>query len=274
MNIWTLSDGGASRDVAQGVLVGMISHFGSAGFSVQGLKELNRAIAVGSWSVYRLFPRQPPVCYFSTSFNRRDTTAACFQVYQSRLYRQDRTFEALVRDPVSEPLKAVHLNAQEVSNPEHRRAIYERHHIRERLSVAEASADGSILSVNLYRHADQDQYRDGELQTFQRIAPALFALVKRQITLVEPVHVALPHSHGASFSYRQTLERLAPGIPGRELDVCTRLLKGLTHDGVAADLGISATTVKTYRNRAFARLGIHHNNELFALALQSATPGT
>jgi len=34
-------------------------------------------------------------------------------------------------------------------------------------------------------------------------------------------------------------------------------------------LGVSATTAKTYRNRAFARLGIHHRNELFGLVVDA-----
>jgi DNA-binding CsgD family transcriptional regulator len=43
----------------------------------------------------------------------------------------------------------------------------------------------------------------------------------------------------------------------------------MTQEGVAADLGLSLPTVRTYRNRAFARLGIHFRNELFALVLQA-----
>ena len=43
------------------------------------------------------------------------------------------------------------------------------------------------------------------------------------------------------------------------------MLKGWTYDGIAADLGVSPGTIKTYCNRAFGRLGIHHRNELFAL---------
>jgi DNA-binding CsgD family transcriptional regulator len=43
------------------------------------------------------------------------------------------------------------------------------------------------------------------------------------------------------------------------------MLKGLTYDGIAADLGLSAATVKTYRDRAFDRLGINHRNQLFGL---------
>ena len=43
------------------------------------------------------------------------------------------------------------------------------------------------------------------------------------------------------------------------------MLKGITYDGIAVDLGVTAGTIKTYRDRAFERLGIHHRNELFAL---------
>jgi DNA-binding NarL/FixJ family response regulator len=57
------------------------------------------------------------------------------------------------------------------------------------------------------------------------------------------------------------------GLSRREREICGRLLRGWTHDGIAADLGLSATTVKTYRDRAFDRLGIHHRNELFARVL-------
>lgn len=41
----------------------------------------------------------------------------------------------------------------------------------------------------------------------------------------------------------------------------------MTQDGIASDLGLSVPTVKTYRNRAFARLGIHFRNELFPLVM-------
>ena len=58
-------------------------------------------------------------------------------------------------------------------------------------------------------------------------------------------------------------------VTPRELDVCVRLLRGMTYDGIASDLGLSVPSVKTYRNRAFDRLGIHFRNELFAIVLQA-----
>jgi len=56
----------------------------------------------------------------------------------------------------------------------------------------------------------------------------------------------------------------------RELDVCERLLTGMTQDGVAADLGLGLSSVKTYRNRAFARLGIRWRSQLSGLLLAAA----
>ena len=58
---------------------------------------------------------------------------------------------------------------------------------------------------------------------------------------------------------------LAPALTEREVNVCARLLTGMTQEGIARDLGLSLPTVKTYRNRAFGRLGIHFKSELFAL---------
>ena len=40
---------------------------------------------------------------------------------------------------------------------------------------------------------------------------------------------------------------------------------GMTQESIASDLGLSLPFVKTYRNRAFSRLGIHFKSELFAL---------
>jgi DNA-binding NarL/FixJ family response regulator len=40
---------------------------------------------------------------------------------------------------------------------------------------------------------------------------------------------------------------------------------------VAVDLGVSLTTVKTYRKRAFDRMGIHFRNELFSRVGSAAT---
>jgi DNA-binding CsgD family transcriptional regulator len=65
-------------------------------------------------------------------------------------------------------------------------------------------------------------------------------------------------------SLRAALLAQCPALTARELDICERLLRGLSYDGIAADLGLSVASVKTYRRRAFERLGLHFKSELFA----------
>lgn len=69
---------------------------------------------------------------------------------------------------------------------------------------------------------------------------------------------------------RAALVARCPTLTVRELDVCERLLRGWTCDGIAADLRLSVTTVKTYRARAFDRMGCTSR----ASCLRLSCPGT
>ena len=65
--------------------------------------------------------------------------------------------------------------------------------------------------------------------------------------------------------YRQRLLALDRGLTGREIDVCTRALAGMTAEGIALELEIKKSSVVTYRKRAYERLGISSQHELFRL---------
>jgi DNA-binding CsgD family transcriptional regulator len=51
-------------------------------------------------------------------------------------------------------------------------------------------------------------------------------------------------------------------LPRREAEVTSRILYGLSSVGIALDLSVSEETVKTYRKRAYQRLGIGSEREL------------
>lgn len=235
-------------------LAGLIGAIGSDDFSTAGLRQLNRCLTAGWWSVYRLFDEAPPRLHANASCGVPDGTMRSWQVYREQLYRFDDTFNGMREHLAQHRLGLVHVHASEVP-ARHRTAIYSRHGIRERLSLATRSRDdGALLAVNLYRHESQRGFADRDFELVQLFSQPLLACIER--------HIALGHLKA------RRSDPLAPLTP-REREVCQRLLKGWTHDGIAVDLGLSATTVKTYRDRAFERLGIHHRNELFALALQS-----
>lgn len=266
--------GGGTAGLAR--LVGHIGDAQFAGAALAGLREAQ--LRAASWSAYQLWPGREPVLHCSASLGVIDTTRECFDAYRSGLWRQDRSFDAVA--PGQSAVTRMHVN--EVPNPLHRAAIYQRHHMLERLSVVQRHGDGSLLAVNLYQHDHQGRFSPGEVAGFADLAPVLLAAVQRHITLVGAATVGtvvpavaaeLPAGPAATGAWgapasapglRAALQARCAALTTRELDICERPLRGWTYDGIAADLGLSTATVKTYRARAFARLGLHFKSELFA----------
>lgn len=248
----------APASPVQAFLGGLIAALGGSRFASETLLGLNRALAVGSMAVYQRFPDRPPVLHLSASQDTAlDTPRHCFAVYRDTgLYRRDGSFDA-VGPQAGEPV-LLRMHADDAPNADHRQAIYQRHGMVERLSVATRDDDGSVLAVNVYHHRHQGLFGEGEVANFVELAPALLAGVRRHLQLCA----------ASTASARDALRQRCPALTERELDVLERLLKGWSYDGIAADLGLSLATVKTYRARAFERLNVHFKSELFAAFTQ------
>ena len=275
--------------LASHALTGMVKRLGEPGFARGLLEDLAPVLPAASWSVYRTGQRCKPTLFMSASRGVPDTTQDCWWAYLSGPYRKDRTWGRAFDDdtPIELLTQLCHVTATEVEG-EHRARVYDAHGVAERVSVVDYENDGSVFAVNFYRHQHQRPFRDGQIGDFEAVAPVLLALARKHITLARPtawpLHgpapPALPAA-GASdaalpalaalpqglAALRARLLRLHHDLTDRELDVCARVLQGMTHEGIASDLGLGLPTVKTYRNRAFARMGIHFRNELFAKVL-------
>ena len=64
---------------------------------------------------------------------------------------------------------------------------------------------------------------------------------------------------------QQRLAAVPGGLSARECEVCARAIAGLTIEGTALDLNIRKTSVITYRQRAYQKLGISSLNELVGI---------
>ena len=247
-------------------LAAVIDTLGEKDFPAQALRCINATLPVDFWSVYRLYANQPPRMYLSGSLGARDVSSDCFRRYQRGLYREDRTFSG-ARDLALGGRPAMTLwNEAEIPSP-HRDQIYRRHGIQERLSVVSAGDAQGLLAINLYRYDSSGSYRDREIDAAQALAKSVLACVNKHLRMIGALGGAAAMTPLAA---RTLLLERSPTLTPRELDVCERLLRGWTYDGIALDLGLSATSVKTYRARAFDRLGIHFRNELVALALRGS----
>ncbi|MFZ5547831.1 MAG: helix-turn-helix transcriptional regulator [Pseudomonadota bacterium] len=263
MQFWDLRPAaGAAPARSDAALAGLIAQLARPAFAQRALHSLQQALPAGSWSVYQVWPARPPQLHLSASRMAVDSTGDCFRTYRDAgLYQRDLSLEPVRRAAGPHGPVMLRMGADDVPSAHHREAIYRRHGLVERLSVACREDDGSVLAVNLYRHQGQGAFDAADLAAFGGLAPLLLPCVRRQLEWQGEA--------AAAEGPRQRLRQRCPALTGRELDVLERLLRGMTYEGIAADMGLGVGTVKTYRARAFARLGIHFRSELFAGLLPS-----
>jgi DNA-binding CsgD family transcriptional regulator len=128
-------------------------------------------------------------------------------------------------------------------------------------------APDHALYVNLYRGIDRPPFTSEELEIIRRSSDVLIAMIER--------HFALTNDEDAGdLKAVQRLiaeiarERGAP-LSMREADTCARIVAGYSTEGIALSLGVSQHSVISYRRRAFEKLGIATQKELFAIVLRS-----
>ena len=131
----------------------------------------------------------------------------------------------------------------------------------------------SCFYVNFYRTIAQGRFARAQIERLIQLSPAIGAVVARHFQDAVAAD-ALPERDpfdklAALFASRAPLRRLTE----REKDVCLRILAGFSSEAISADLGIGLHSTLTYRKRAYEKLGISSQNELFAIALRLlATP--
>ncbi|MEK9285497.1 MULTISPECIES: LuxR C-terminal-related transcriptional regulator [unclassified Bradyrhizobium] len=121
--------------------------------------------------------------------------------------------------------------------------------------------DDTCFYVNFYRIASQGRFSAAQLARLETISPAIGASVARHF------------QHGTTATPDQALATLfatcAPlaSLTPREREVCRRILLGFSSEAISQGLGISLHSTLTYRKRAYERLGISSQNELFSIVL-------
>ncbi len=256
MRTWSASPPSSNDTAFAACVTEVIPALGESAFGRSLLSALRGTLPAASLSVYRTGPR--PAIFVSASLGVADTTRDCWRAYLSGPVGTDRSFGA-ASGAGAGGLRLCHITAAEVPL-EHRTKVYDAHGVSERVSVVSREDDGGLFALNVYRHAHQRALRDAELADFGQLGSMLMAMTRKHLALV-PGHAAMQPA--------ERLQALQPDLTPRELEICALILDGMTHDGVAAHTGLGVPTVKTYRNRAFTKLGIHFKSELFALMLRS-----
>jgi DNA-binding CsgD family transcriptional regulator len=222
----------------------VIAALGEASFAAELVAALNRRVPIDHVCLMRFVDRERPPVLESASWRGGDRVGEVQQAYLAGLYRQDPNLQL----PAAPGLVLRLLRSAAIEGDAYR-ATHREAGLLERLTVA-ASAAEQLVALNLYRLASSGPFGAAELQAIDTQAPLLAALALERI---EALATRL-HAVGSTLTQR-------------ERAVLARVLAGMTSEGIALDLGIGLASVLTYRKRAYARLGVTSQAELFALCL-------
>jgi len=228
-----------SAELAQCFLEAMQCVLPASHCTVFALEGDGRVSAVSTASAHGAIASVTAVEYFRYGFDQLDAN----MVWLARK-----------KTPVRSQTWMSHQRAEEVSNSHYRDVCYGQPGIRERTSVLLLNADGRRIAISFYRNLAFAPFDAGDFEAIGQCAPVLHEAVIAHIRKA-------PRGLAGDSLHQKVLSLLGK----RERQVMTHVLAGHTTREIAGKLGLSSTTVLTYRYRAFAKLGVRTHRELLSM---------
>jgi DNA-binding CsgD family transcriptional regulator len=240
----------AAGDIAPAVLA-----IGRPDFPNILIDTLRRQAGVGHCMVFALTRTGAASCLLDAG--NIPTGADLGAAYAGQFHESDPNRDALFEAESGAPIMLPSF-APRMYGARYRKIFFNDSDIVDKCATAIWTGD-TCFYVNFYRITSQGRFGDAERARLQAIAPAIGASVARHFQQAE----TLDQSLAALFATRAPLSALTP----REQEVCRRILLGFSSEAISQALGISLHSTLTYRKRAYERLGISSQNELFSIVL-------
>lgn len=181
-----------------------------------------------------------------------------FPAYLKSYLRLDPVCDAYRATPACSDVVLQRVRPTDIPSAGFRRRIFEDAGIVERVSVIQRGTD-SWRAINVARHVSDGCLADNELGSLVGLACLLLPMLPlNRRRRSGPLALTVPQLEDRFASRYGSLTR-------REREVCARAAIGMSVEATALDLGIGKTSVLTYRQRAYQRLGVTSPFELCAL---------
>jgi DNA-binding CsgD family transcriptional regulator len=181
-----------------------------------------------------------------------------FPAYRKWYLPLDPVCDAYRAAPTCTDVAMLRIRPCDIDSPGFRRRIFDTPGIIERVSVIQRGADAWRV-MNVARHASDGKFSDDEMDSLIGLACLVLPMLplNRERRLA-PLPLSVPQ-------IEQRFAKQYDCLTARERQVCARAAIGMSVEATALDLGIAKTSVLTYRQRAYQRLGVTSPIELCAL---------
>lgn len=132
--------------------------------------------------------------------------------------------------------------------------------IVDRVLIGGCTGDVS-LCLSMLKSKQGGLFTDAQMDRITGVSDLLFEIIARHA--LTRSQIPNPAAALRSLTDIETCLTAMTDLPRREMEVCARVLLCQTALGISLALGISEESVKTYRGRAYKRLGIGSVRELW-----------
>jgi DNA-binding CsgD family transcriptional regulator len=244
-------------DLTAGDLGGVsqvVDYIGRDGFHGHLLSFLHEAVGAEHCATFVLNQEKPKVIGAMSLDGH--TANQQIDLYLNKYWRLDPTLSA-ARGMIDRKSASLwRLDVGRLPPSGLRDLVYRKTHISDRVLL---SGPGASLSV--LRSEKSGKFSSAEIGRLGAVGYVLLSIVEKHVELV-----TRPSDLSAAFSSLQEImsciANSPEGLPRREVEVCALILFGVSTMGIASRLNIGEETVKTYRKRAYERLGKATQREL------------
>lgn len=258
-------------------IANLVGGIGDSHFSQSFFSFCHDQLSVDQCTVFSFDPQGNPHCLVAEALHSqaRNVTRTLAQEYTEGAFRRDPNItlgQAALTS--NHPILVRCVSPAHIRDQGYRRRFYHDALVRQELALV-TSINDRTLYCSFYRSDEQKDFAHEDTLRLQYLGSFLAQTLSKHTQMLElghrhetpqtePAILSLERRERMYEDLRNTLLKAAGGLTQREAQICASIALGYTTLGIGLNLGISINTVATHRKRAYAKLGISCQNELFA----------
>jgi DNA-binding CsgD family transcriptional regulator len=237
-----------------------ISAIGTDGYDAACLGVFAHALGAEHWAFFHHKPGRI-VRIAAASRNSVPSGESSVQRFMSDCHRFDPALTTAAKHS-REPILINRMEISDIPDPRYRRC-FELTGVTERLSLYSRYAS-ELYQLSIYRTVPhRTSVSAPEVKHFTSLA-SLIMTTGLKHEMLRASEIMAPTEMGLA-DIEARLQALPGQLSERECQVCARAALGRTIERTALELDIKPSSVMTYRQRAYQKLGVKNQNELVAL---------
>jgi len=255
-------------------IAGVVRSLGTHEFESELMTFLSEVVPVDHCAVFTYSDRGDAGHLFTHSKMPASEAEELARDYVEKFHSQDPNFSKMMEENESDYFRFKRADFEVDYDPTYYNHFFDRSGLIDKVSAVARVEDGRVY-CNFYRMKGSSIYTEEDWLILKDLMPLAATLTAAHYDLASE-RGDLYMDNGSENIVKKSIVHnvISKDVPvfnvltKREREVCERILTGYTTTGIGLDLNIAPTSVATYRKRAYSKLQISSQNELFNLCLR------